>query len=273
QGPAANSIFYKEGTLVRTKADAPAYDDGCKAPDGGFARGSGQETIGPLLGFYSPGKDIDLFPAGIAKTIPAGSNIILEMHYSKTTGKTEKDRSTIALVFSKEAPEKLMQSNGALNHYFMIPPGDPNHEVTACYKFGNDALLYTLMPHMHKRGKDMKYEVIYPDGRRETLLSVKYNFSWQSMYRFKEPLLMPRGTQMIVTAHYDNSERNKWNPDPTKTVRWGDPTYDEMLVGYMDFVTKITERKAISVDPKILATYVGEYEVLPGRTVAIALNG
>ncbi|MEN3332376.1 MAG: hypothetical protein V7641_1741 [Blastocatellia bacterium] len=271
--PPESSMFYKEGSLVRTKADAPVYDNGCTAPDGGFARGSGQETIGPLLGFYAPGKDIDTFPAGTAKLIRPGSNVVIEMHYSKTTGKPEKDRTTLGLIFAKEAPEKVMQSNGALNHFFRIPPGATNHEVVACYKFSNDALLYTLMPHMHKRGKDMKYEAVYPDGRRETLLAVKYNFSWQSMYRLKEPLLLPRGTQLIVTAHYDNSERNKWNPDPTKAVRWGDPTYDEMMIGYMDYVTKITERPVARIDPKILDAYIGEYEFLPGRTIAIARNG
>jgi mono/diheme cytochrome c family protein len=271
--PPESSMFYKEGSLVRTKANAPVYDNGCTAPDGGFARGSGQETIGPLLGFYAPGKDVDVFPAGTAKFIRPGSNIVIEMHYSKTTGKPEKDRTTVGLFFAKEAPDKVIQSNGALNHFFMIPPGATNHEVTACYKFSNDALIYTLMPHMHKRGKDMKYEAVYPDGRRETLLAVKYNFSWQSMYRFKEPLLLPRGTQLIVTAHYDNSERNKWNPDPTKAVRWGDPTYDEMMIGYMDYVTKITDRPIAKIDPKILDAYVGEYEFLPGRTVAIARSG
>jgi mono/diheme cytochrome c family protein len=271
--PPASSIFYKEGTLVRTKAEAPVYDDGCKAPDGGFARGSGQETIGPLLGFYAPGKDVDVFPAGTAKYIRPGSNLIVEMHYSKTTGKPEKDRTTVGLVFAKQAPDQVLQSNGALNHFFKIPPGSTNHEVTACYRFSNDTLLYTLMPHMHKRGKDMKYEVVYPDGRRETLLAVKYNFSWQSMYRLKEPVLIPRGSQLIVTAHYDNSERNKWNPDPTKAVRWGDPTYDEMMIGYMDYVTKITDRPVAKIDPNILDAYVGEYEFLPGRTVAIARSG
>jgi hypothetical protein len=271
--PAASSMFYKDGTLVRTKADAPVYDDGCNAPGGGFARGSGQETIGPLLGFYAPGKDVDEFPAGTAKFIRPGSNVIIEMHYSKTTGKPETDRTTLGLFFAKEAPDQVIQSNGALNHYFRIPPGATNHEVTACYKFSNDALLYTLMPHMHKRGKDMKYDLVYPDGRRETLLAVKYNFAWQSMYRFKEPLRVPRGSQLVVTAHYDNSERNKWNPDPTKAVRWGDPTYDEMLVGYMDYVTKITDRPVAKIDPSILDAYVGEYEFLPGRTVAIARSG
>ncbi|MFL6273635.1 MAG: DUF3471 domain-containing protein [Blastocatellia bacterium] len=271
--PDKSSMFYRDGTLVRTKGDAPVYDDGCKAPDGGFARGSGQETIGPLLGFYAPGKDVDLFPAGTAKFIRPGSNLIIEMHYSKTTGKTEKDRTMVGLLFAKEAPDKVLQSNGALNHFFKIPPGATDHEVTACYKFSNDTLLYTLMPHMHRRGKDMKYEVVYPDGRRETLLAVKYNFAWQSMYRFKEPVLVPHGSQLIVTAHYDNSERNKWNPDPTKAVRWGDPTYDEMMIGYMDYVTKLTERAVAKIDPKILDAYVGEYELLPGRTVAIARSG
>jgi mono/diheme cytochrome c family protein len=271
--PTASSIFYKDGTLIRTKADAPVYDDGCTAPGGGFARGSGQETIGPLLGFYAPGKDVDEFPAGTAKFIRPGSNIIIEMHYSKTTGKTEKDRTTLGLFFAKAAPDQVIQSNGALNHYFRIPPGATNHEVTACYKFSNDALLYTLMPHMHKRGKDMKYDLVYPDGRRETLLAVKYNFAWQSMYRFKEPLRVPRGSQLVITAHFDNSERNKWNPDPTKAVRWGDPTYDEMMIGYMDYVTKITDRPVAKIDPAVLDAYVGEYEFLPGRTVAIARSG
>jgi hypothetical protein len=84
---------------------------------------------------------------------------------------------------------------------------------------------------------------------------------------------LPRGTQLIVTAHYDNSERNKWNPDPTKAVRWGDPTYDEMMIGYMDYVTKMTERPVAKIDPKILDAYLGEYEFLPGRTIAIARNG
>ncbi|HKP88111.1 MAG TPA: DUF3471 domain-containing protein [Blastocatellia bacterium] len=268
------SIFYKDGTLVRTKPDAPSYDDGCNAPDGGFARGSGQEALGPLLGFYAPGKDVDVWPAGSAKGIAAGSNIILEMHYSKTTGKVERDRTTVGLVFSKEPPEKIILSNGALNHYFKIPAGADNHEVKACYNFGRDTYVHTLMPHMHKRGKDMKYEVIYPDGRRETLLAVpRYNFSWQYMYRLKEPLLIPKGSKMIVTAHYDNSERNKNNPDPTKVVRWGDPTYDEMMIGYMDYVVKVPARTAMKIDPKILDAYVGEYEVLPGRTMVITREG
>src|ERR1700733_6255840 len=268
------SIFYKDGTLVRTRGDAPVFDDGCNAPNGGFARGSGQETLGPVLGFYSPGKDVDVFPDGMAKVIPPGSNIVIQMHYSKVTGKAETDRTSVGLVFYKTVPDQILTSNGALNHYFMIPAGDGSHEVTACYNFRQDTELITLMPHMHKRGKDMRYEVVYPDGRRETLLYVPhYTFNWQSMYRFEKPLLIPKGSKLIVTAHFDNSANNKFNPDPTKTVRWGDPTYDEMMIGYIDYVLKTPNRTVAKVDASILDQYVGEYEVLPGRTMPIARSG
>jgi hypothetical protein len=268
------SIFYKDGTLVRTRGDAPVFDDGCNAPNGGFARGSGQETLGPVLGFYSPGKDVDVFPDGMAKVIPPGSNIVIQMHYSKVTGKAETDRTSVGLVFYKTVPDQILTSNGALNHYFMIPAGDGSHEVTACYNFRQDTELITLMPHMHKRGKDMRYEVVYPDGRRETLLYVPhYTFNWQSMYRFEKPLLIPKGSKLIVTAHFDNSANNKFNPDPTKTVRWGDPTYDEMMIGYIDYVLKTPNRTVAKVDASILDQYVGEYEVLPGRTMTIARSG
>jgi hypothetical protein len=269
-----DSIFYRDGTLVRTKADAPVYDDGCSAPNGGFARGSGQETLGPLLGFYAPGKDVDAFPDGAAKAIPPGSNIVIQLHYSKTTGKVETDRTSVGLVFYKSAPDKILQSNGALNHYFMIPAGDPNHEVKACYNFRQDTELITVMPHMHKRGKDMRYDVIYPDGHSETLLNVpSYSFSWQSMYRFEKPVLIPKGSKLIVTAHYDNSAKNKFNPDPAKTVRWGDPTYDEMMVGYIDYIIKTPDRAVAKINPSILDAYVGEYEILPGRTMTIQKSG
>jgi len=262
--PSPQSIFYQDGTLIRTKTEAPAFDDGCSAPNGGFARGSGQEGLGFPLCFYTPGKDMDVFPPGTAKSIPAGSNIVIQVHYSKTTGKVEKDRSSVGLFFAKAPPERVLTSFGVINHYFKIPPGADNHEVKACYTFSRDVELFTLLPHMHVRGKDMKYEAIYPDGRRETVLSVpNYDFNWQTLYKLEKPLAIPKGTKLLVTAHYDNSARNKSNPDPTKIVRFGDPTYDEMMVGYFDYVTNVRVRNPIKLDSKIYDAYAGEYSLGP----------
>jgi len=125
---------------------------------------------------------------------------------------------------------------GIQNHYFKLPAGEPNQEVTACYTFDAPVHLTSYMPHMHMRGKDMKYVVVYPDGRQETLLWVpKFNFNWQTMYYLKKPVSLPMGTKLIVTAHFDNSDKNKHNPDATKTIRWGDPTYEEMMIGWMEY--------------------------------------
>ncbi|MFY9554882.1 MAG: DUF3471 domain-containing protein [Blastocatellia bacterium] len=262
--PSPQSIFYQDGTLIRTKTDAPAYDDGCNAPNGGFARGSGQEGLGFPLCFYTPGKDMDVFPPGTAKSIPAGSNIVIQVHYSKTTGKVEKDRSSVGLFFAKAPPERVLTSFGVINHYFKIPPGADNHEVKGCYTFSRDVELFTFLPHMHVRGKDMKYEAIYPDGRHQTLLFVpNYDFNWQTLYKLDKPLALPKGTKLIVTAHYDNSERNKSNPDPTKIVRFGDPTYDEMMVGYFDYVSTARARKVAKIDMKTYDAYAGDYAIGP----------
>ncbi|MFY9611028.1 MAG: DUF3471 domain-containing protein [Blastocatellia bacterium] len=261
--PSAQSIFYQDGTLIRTKLEAPAHDDGCKAPNGGLSRGSGQEGLGFPLCFYTPGKDVDVWPTGVAKSVPAGSNIVIQVHYSKTTGKTEKDRTSVGLIFAKEPPAKVLSAFGVINHYFKIPPGAENHEVKGCYTFSRDVEIHGFLPHMHLRGKDMKYDVVYPDGRQETLLSVpNYNFNWQTLYKADKPIELPKGSKIIVTAHFDNSERNKYNPDPTKTVRFGDPTYDEMMVGYFDYVTKVPKRNAIKLDAKTLDSYVGDYTVV-----------
>ncbi len=234
----AASIFYRDGTLFRVRMDAPVYDDGCSRDNGGSAFGVGQDggdNFGRLLTGYAPGKDWDVWPAGMAKKIPAGSNILLQMHYTKV-GTVEKDRTSIGLIFAKEPPRKTIITRGISNHYFLVPPGAENHEVTACATFDREITIIGYMPHMHLRGKDMKYEVLYPDGRRETLLSVpRYDFNWQQTYTLKEPKKLPAGSKLIVTAHFDNSAKNKYNPDPTKPVRWGDPTYDEMMIGWMSF--------------------------------------
>jgi hypothetical protein len=239
-----SDVFYRDGTLMKVKADAPVIDDGCSNANGGsaFKRPSaseGGDAFGLFLAGYAPGKGIDVFPAGTAKKVPAGSMLVFQMHYSSYGGKFEGqqgDRTRLGLHFASKPPERSLNTVGIQNHYFKLPAGDGNHEVTACYTFDADVHLTSYMPHMHLRGKDMKYDVIYPDGRQETLLSVpKFSFNWQAMYYLKRPVALPKGTKLIVTAHFDNSEKNKFNPDPKKTIRWGDPTYEEMMIGWMEY--------------------------------------
>jgi len=239
-----SNVFYREGTLLKVKADAPVIDDGCGAPNGGSAfkrpgAGEGGDAFGLFLAGYAPGKGIDVFPPGTAKKVPAGSMLVFQMHYSSYGGKFEGiqgDRTRLGLHFTSKPPERSLKTVGIQNHYFKLPAGDGNHEVTACYTFDTDVSLTSYMPHMHLRGKDMKYDVIYPDGRQETLLWVpKFSFNWQTMYYLKKPVSIPKGTKFIVTAHFDNSDKNKYNPDPAKTIRWGDPTYEEMMIGWMEY--------------------------------------
>jgi hypothetical protein len=173
---------------------------------------------------------------GTVKRIPAGSKIVLNLHYSKTSGKVEKDRSMVGLIFAKKPPEKESLTRLITNHYFQIPPGAENHKVTACWTAKDDIHLVSAAPHMHYRGKSMEVRAFYPDGRSEALVNVpRYDFSWQTIYYFKRPIAIPKGTRLMLTAHYDNSGRNKYNPDPKQAVRWGDPTYDEMLMGLFEY--------------------------------------
>src|SRR5215471_25831 len=275
------SMYYKDGTLSRVRMDARIIDDGCGDSNGGSsfgAVGAGKGTGMSLLSAYAPGKDVEVSAPGQARRIPAGSNIVFQVHYSNFRGamtRPETAQSSIGLIFAKEPPAKMAVALGITNDYFKIPPGEPNHEVTACYTFDRDVQVIEYMPHMHLRGKDMRYEAIYPDGRRETLLWVpQYNFNWQTIYKLKAPLALPKGTRVVITAHFDNSERNKYNPDPAKAVRWGDPTYDEMMIGWMGYTVDVPKPKvAVKVDPAIYDRYAGQYSFSPKFTVKIVKAG
>jgi hypothetical protein len=122
------------------------------------------------------------------------------------------------------------------NTYFKIPPGAERHRVTGCWTAQEDIHLHSLTPHMHYRGAAMEYKVFYPDGREEVLLNVpNYSFSWQTTYVPKQPIAIPKGTRFLVTGYFDNSAKNKFNPDPTQSVRFGQPTYDEMMAGFINY--------------------------------------
>jgi mono/diheme cytochrome c family protein len=188
-----------------------------------------------ILGALSPGMTPFIAKPGQAKLIPAGAQLIFQLHYTPN-GTATKDRSMVGLIFAKQPVEKIVTTKAAFDVRFVIPPGAPNHEVTAEYELEQDSHIVSLMPHMHLRGKDIIYRAIYPDGRSEVLLSVpRYNFGWQVYYYPKTPIACPKGTRIQAIAHFDNSANNKENPDPSKTVRFGEQTWDEMMNGFFDF--------------------------------------
>lgn len=188
-----------------------------------------------ILGALSPGQTPFIAKPGQAKLIKAGSQLVFQMHYTPN-GQEAKDRSIVGLIFAKGPVDKIVNTKAAFDIRFVIPPGSSNHEITAVYEFEQDSHIISLMPHMHLRGKDITYRAIYPDGRSEILLSVpRYNFDWQVYYYPVEPLAVTKGTRIQAVAHYDNSTKNPRNPDPTREVRFGEQTWDEMMNAFFDF--------------------------------------
>ena len=185
---------------------------------------------------YAPGQPPEQYTPGQAKLIRAGSDIILQVHYT-TDGKPGKDQSRIGLVFAKEPPARRVFTLSATNGKFRIPAGAPNHQVDARFELGSTVTLYGLHPHMHGRGKDFEYRVKLPTGDTRTLLRVpNYRATWQLWYDLAEPVVLPKGTVIECTAHFDNSANNPLNPDPTKAVSWGDQSWEEMMVGFFNVV-------------------------------------
>ena len=184
----------------------------------------------------APGEDPEIWPVGTGKKIPAGSELVWQVHYTPT-GKVEIDRSEVGLIFCKKPPRRPVRGKAALNARFRIPPGATHHRVVSIARFSRDAELISLMPHMHLRGKDFLYRALYPDGKKEILLSVPgYDFNWQHRYRFTKPFRVPAGTKIECIAHFDNSTDNPANPDPKKTVRWGPQTWEEMMIGFINYI-------------------------------------
>ena len=198
---------------------------------------SGNGVLGPTnIGGTTPNKPGIRYPEGVARLLRGNSDIVLQMHYT-TNGKPAADRTRVGIIYAKEAPSKLAAGGMVLQPRFVIPAYDGNAEVKGTTKLQRDTVVTTLTPHMHVRGKDMTYIAHYPDGSSETLLSVpKYDFNWQITYELATPKVLPKGTDVEVIAHYDNSPNNKFNPDPSKDVRWGDQTWEEMMIGFFGVV-------------------------------------
>lgn len=191
-----------------------------------------------FLAAYVPGSSMVEYPEGYAKKLPAGAKILFQLHYTPN-GTEAVDKTRLGLRFTATPPKYEVHVAAAKQTRFAIPPGADNHEVKGVLPVPFDSQILSFMPHMHMRGKDFRYELVAPDGSRRELLSVPaYDFNWQILYRAAEPVEITRGSRIEATAHFDNSAGNPSNPDPTKTVRWGLQTEEEMMIGYLEYVRK-----------------------------------
>ena len=198
-------------------------------PPGRGGRGPGQHFCG-----YAPGDLGMILPEGTAKMIPAGSDLLLQVHYTPN-GRVRTDRSKVGFVFAKTKPTRQAYTIGIANPDLMLPAESDNVAVSSEIVVPRDMRLLSFMPHMHLRGKDFKYSVTKPGETKQVVLSVPaYDFGWQTYYVLSEPMLLPAGTRIDCLAHFDNSSSNPYNPDPKKLVRWGEQTFEEMMIGYVD---------------------------------------
>jgi peroxiredoxin len=187
---------------------------------------------------YAPGKDEAVtYPDNSGIFVPKGSAVQMSLHYT-TYGKETVDNTLLGLYFAEEEPQ-FQYSTYSLSHggsNLAIPAGVSEHKMSASYLFENEIMLHGLRPHMHYRGKHMRFSVVYPDGSRADIINVPdYNFAWQPTYRLSEPMLLPAGSRVIVEGAFDNSQYNLGNPDPAAVVKGGAQSWDEMFIGYFSY--------------------------------------
>lgn len=196
-----------------------------------------------LDGYFAahvPGHHGVVFPPGQAKLLPRGATLKFQLHYTPN-GRPTVDRTEIAFVFAEEPPAYRVETGAAMSLNFVIPPGARDHAVTAMHRFEEPASLLGFLPHMHLRGSAFRYEVHYPDGRRETVLDVpQFDFHWQDEYVLANPIPLPAGSWLRATGWFDNSRRNPHNPDPSASVRFGEQTWEEMMNGYFHYLVANT---------------------------------
>ena len=231
-----DKYHYRTGKVLHLRRDAPIVDDGCSYPTGGGVPGEPSGYLNIVPGIYLPGHLAETRPPGFALRVPAGSYLQFQVHYSNHTMEDVKDRTSIGLVFAKEPVKHEIAQYEIWNNLFLIPPGDDNHKVTSCFTLPKDVTVLAYTGHMHFRGKSMKTEAIYPDGHHELIMNVPhYDFRWQETYFLKQQFLMPKGTKLVTTAYFDNSLNNPQNPDPSKAIRWGEPSDEEMMGFWLQF--------------------------------------
>jgi hypothetical protein len=207
-----------------------------------------------MLLVYAPGSSPDHWPDGMAKFVPAHSDLVFQMHYT-TNGHAAQDQTSVGMVFAKEKPKQRVLTLQLANDHdaIPIPPGAGNYRVEVHGTLPNDCTLLSFFPHMHLRGKRFEYDIVHREEQLagetktketfEPLLKVNYDFYWQLSYRLATPLFLKAGTDLRAVAWYDNSRNNPHNPDPESPVQWGDQTYNEMMVGFFDVAVPADQDK------------------------------
>ena len=202
------------------------------------------EGAGGYWAAYVPGNASHRYAEGFAKKLPAGATLSFQIHYTPN-GRATTDQLKLGLTFAKAPPRYAVHTAAVVNTRINIPSGAANHVEVAERTLPADVNITAYMAHMHVRGKAFKFEVTPPGGETEVLLDLpRYDFNWQLRYEYAQPKFLPRGSRVRITAVFDNSEDNPANPDATKNVRWGEQTYDEMMIGYFEYYTPISEEMA-----------------------------
>ena len=221
--PGARAVVHHVVVYIREPGDTSLGD-----------RRPFKTTRADMLAVYAPGTSTDVLPAGMARLVPKGSDLVMEIHYTPN-GHAARDRTAVAVVFAKAAPQKRVLTLQMQPERLSIRPGDPNARATVWGTLPNDALLLGFFPHMHLRGKAFEYTRLLDNGTPDTLLRVShYNFHWQLSYKLARPILLKKGTKLALNAWYDNSLNNPFNPDPNAEVQWGEQSWEEMMVGFFD---------------------------------------
>jgi hypothetical protein len=246
--PVARDVVHHILAVIRPPGsqwmkDAKPFVPYFPPPEDNNAPGNNPQTQPVNMNFeylagYSPGMQAERFDVSqSAKLIPAGSDIVLQVHYTPNGRSAAQDLTKVGVTLATATPKKRFMSAVAASAKWEIAPGDPNAEGKATLIFGEPVELVSIQPHMHVRGKDMTIRAIYPGGQSQVLLSVpRYDFRWQIIYYLAKPLALPQGTKIEVTGHWDNSANNPFNPDPTATVRYGFQSSEEMLSAAMGVV-------------------------------------
>jgi Copper type II ascorbate-dependent monooxygenase, C-terminal domain len=271
----ANVVRLPEGTkivngkAVRDGASAAQLNSQSARETGGLSEGRSREVFQSQDSFtragafklvgQAPGKGFERHRPGTAKRILPGMYFQFNMHY-QPSGRVEKDRSRLGLWFAKQPVKYEVLTKGITDRIFVggkelsetrvvngkevkvrgripnIPPHADNWEISGEMAIKEAITIYAFAPHMHLRGKDITYTLVWPDGRRQVLLDVpKFDFNWQLHYELAEPLKIPAGSKILALAHYDNSIKNRYNPAPNKEVFWSEQSWDEMFIPWFEY--------------------------------------